>query len=258
MARVEDMWSPVAETAATIRIPTAPIAWVQLVTVGSYLRNRIDPLFPIQAIGEWFVGIGCGRRAPTMPTALAVHVRGDAGDVFDYARFTPCFKLEVVRTGMALVAHLRGDPAARREVDHALALAKGMGERFFAVDVLAQCHGEHGDGKVRMVWRGDDDRVDFVAHLVEHLAKVSEGARLVVRVNLWELTMLVGDRRQDAKRAERFLAVFAFQVDVAQSDHVTQPALHRRRPIDHTAVADADQREIDLFTRSQTAIGLVA
>ena len=40
--------------------------------------------------------------------------------------------------------------------------------------MLAEGHGVHGSGKVRVVGNGDGDRIDLVRHLIEHLPIVRE------------------------------------------------------------------------------------
>ncbi len=111
-----------------------------------------------------------------MPTSLLIHVRGDPSDVLDDTRLTPGFELEIVRAGVSLVAHLCGDAATSREVHHALALPEGVGEGLFTVNVFAERHRKHGHREMRVVGSRHDYRVDFVAHLVEHLTEIGEAA----------------------------------------------------------------------------------
>lgn len=258
MAGVEDVWPPVAEAPAAIVIPTAPISRMELVAVGVLVGDTIQPLIPVYINWEWLLRVGRGLGTPAVSAARFVHVGGDASDVFDDAGFAPCLKLEIVGTGMPLVAHLRGDTAACGEVHHALALAKGVGEWFFAVDVLAERHGQHGDGEVCVVGGGDDDCVDLIAHCVEHLAEVSKCSSFVVWVNIWELATLASNRGDGAKGCECCLGVLTFQVHIAQGDDITQTGLHTGGPVGDTPVADADQRYIDFFAGGEASGGLVA
>ena len=48
----------------------------------------------------------------------------------------------------------------------------GARERLLHVDVLAALHAPDGRGGVHEIGNGDDDRVDVLAFLVEHLAEV--------------------------------------------------------------------------------------
>ena len=47
-----------------------------------------------------------------------------------------------------------------------------MGQRLFAIDVLAVFHGRHGGHGVGVVRRADQHRVDLAGLLVEHRAEV--------------------------------------------------------------------------------------
>ena len=73
-----------------------------------------------------------------MPTALAIHVRGDSSDVLDESGFGPSFELKIVSPGMSLISHL-GDElrVSGCHLDQPFTLAKGVSQRFFHIDMLA-------------------------------------------------------------------------------------------------------------------------
>jgi hypothetical protein len=71
--------------------------------------------------------------------------------------------------GVALVAHLGGDPGRPGGPGHRAAFVQRAGERLLAVHVLAAADRRHrGDG-VDVVGRADRHRVDVPRLLVEHL-----------------------------------------------------------------------------------------
>ena len=76
--------------------------------------------------------------------------------------------------GVPLVAHLRDDLVLLGGLHQLADLVDRVRQRLLAVDVLAALDGGHGGHRVGMVGRGDDDRVDLLVHLVEHLAEVAE------------------------------------------------------------------------------------
>ena len=83
----------------------------------------------------------------------------------------PLVDQPVALEGHALVAHLRGDLVLARGLGQGAGFVEGAGQRLLAVDVLAPLDGRHGDDRVRVVGRADDDRVDALLP-VEHLAEV--------------------------------------------------------------------------------------
>src|SRR5207248_1412722 len=80
--------------------------------------------------------------------------------------------------GVALVAELRHYLILARGRHEGAYLVDAVGERLFAIDVLAALHGFHGDDRVAVVGRANDDAVDLLAHLVEHFAIVDEALRV--------------------------------------------------------------------------------
>ena len=80
---------------------------------------------------------------------------------------------------MALVAHLGHDLVLFGGLRQRSGLIDVVREGLFAERVLAILDGPHGGRGVVVVGRGDEDYVDLLVHLVEHLAVVEEGLDLV-------------------------------------------------------------------------------
>ena len=78
------------------------------------------------------------------------------------------------RPGHALGAHLGGQLVFPGDLGHPPGLVDAPGERFFAIDVLAQFHRRQADRGVHVVGNAHDDRVDLPVHGVEQLAVVAE------------------------------------------------------------------------------------
>jgi hypothetical protein len=76
---------------------------------------------------------------------------------------------------MALVAHLRRDLGFRRHGAHGSSLGDVMTDRFLAINILAELHGDHGRQGMLMIGRGNEHGVDFLADLVKHSAVIGEG-----------------------------------------------------------------------------------
>ena len=139
MGGIQNVWPPVAEAAAAVVIPAAPFCGVKFFAVRVWLCHRIHPLLPVDARGEWFARVGGGAVAPAMPAARAVHVGGDASDVFDDTGFAPCFELKIVGAGVSLIAHLSDEVRVLSCHAHeSLSLAEGVGEWLFDIHVLAE------------------------------------------------------------------------------------------------------------------------
>ena len=72
---------------------------------------------------------------------------------------------------MALVAHLRGDLGLGRAPGELPRLGHRPGQRLLDVDVLAEIHRRQRDGRVHVIGRRHDHRVDVLL-LLEHPAVV--------------------------------------------------------------------------------------
>ena len=96
----------------------------------------------------------------------------DFGDVADFARPDHLGALARAFVRVALVAHLRGDLVFVGRLHQLARFPDGAGQRLLHVDVLAALHAPHGGGGVHEIGDGDDDRVDVLVFLVEHLAEV--------------------------------------------------------------------------------------
>ena len=164
-----------------------------------------------------------------VPAARVVHVGGDVGDIMHHAGLDEGLELEVILSGMALVAHL-GDHVRvlERYVDEELVLEERTAHRLFTIDVDAFLDGTHGDREMGEVGRGYEHRFDLGGHLVEHLAEV------LVLGNAREL----GDGPLGMRRSH---------VDVAKCDDVDHFGPHDLRDVVLAPVADADEGDLDLF-----------
>ncbi len=98
-----------------------------------------------------------------------------------------------------------------------------MRQRLFAVTVFAGFHRRDRDRRVRMIGRGDNDSVDFLAHFVEHHAEISKPPGL---------------RKPGAKHRRSII------VDVAQSNDVL--ALHQLE-IGFPLIAKSNAGDIQFF-----------
>ena len=129
---------------------------------------------------------------------------------------------------MALVAHLRNDfGVAARHVHHQLGLHEGTAHRLFDIDMDALRHGQHGDGKVRMVRRGDSYGFNLVSHLVEHLTEVL-------------VTLGVGEHAHD------LLGMRRTHVHVAKGDDIQAAGLGEITDNLFSAITDADVGDVHL------------
>ena len=91
---------------------------------------------------------------------------GPGGDVLGHA----ADRLAAI----ALVAHLRQDLLLPGGLGQGIALGDVVGQRLLAEDVLAVVDGADGRRGVVVVGRGDQDHVEVLVALVEHLAIVVE------------------------------------------------------------------------------------
>ena len=73
--------------------------------------------------------------------------------------------------GVALVAHLSGDLVLVGGGREGAGFGDVVGERFLAINMFAGLHGGHGNHRMRMIRRCDNDRVD-VFLFVQHLAVI--------------------------------------------------------------------------------------
>ena len=206
VAGVDDVRGPVADGAHAEVEPAAPVAGMVLAVVVVPLGGG-EPGIPVHARREGlllreFLDI----HVIGMPAAPVVVVRDDLVDVLDDAGVLPGLELEVVRLGVALVAHLRGElgvlPRGRHQQ---FALVEGARHGLFHIDVLAAVEGEHRDREMREVRDGDAHGVEVVRVLVEELAEILEQLRLgVFGDGLAALGALAGAGEEPSRpRAER-------------------------------------------------------
>ena len=165
------MAGPVADRAVAELHPSAPRTRQEGGAIGP-LSGRTKPQVPVEQFGN----------LPFLPeVAQAVDARthrpGAAMDrvyVADGAVADPLDKHSAALEGMALVAHLRDDLVPLSGLDHRAAFGDGVGQRLFAVHVLAMLHGRNGRDRMVMIRSANHHGVDVFVHLVEHLAEVAE------------------------------------------------------------------------------------
>jgi hypothetical protein len=148
----------------------------------------------------------------------------DFGHVADLAAPDDFCALARAFVRVALVAHLSGDAVLVGRGHQFAGFPDGAHQRLLDVDVLLALHAPHRRHAVHVVGRGDDDGVDVVGFLVQHLAEVAVFRRVG--------EALVGGGR-------------AAVVDVAQGDDI----LGRRRSaqICRALAARADGGEVQFL-----------
>ena len=168
---IDDVATHVAERTGAEIPPGAPLAGV-IRGVERTERRRPAPPIPVHAFGGFLRFGGTVHLAALRPDRTirpGVHF----ADLADESGGDPLGDLTDAFAGMPLVAHLGHDLIFVGRLGEDAGFEDGMGDRLLDVDMLASAHALHGDVSVRMVGRGDDDRVDVLA-LVEHLAEVGE------------------------------------------------------------------------------------
>ena len=130
----------------------------------------------------------------------------------------------VIVRGMNLRAHLRGDFGLDRRFGDEARFPDGVGERLFAVNVLARPKRRHGRESVRVLCRADHDGVEA----------------LVIVVKLAEVDVFLGSAMFLRRLAKALL------VDVAQSDNVFAGHV---RGVAGPAAAGADDSDVELLVR---------
>ena len=75
---------------------------------------------------------------------------------------------------MALIAQLGDHLVFLRGLHQFSDLVHRVGQRFFAINVLAALDGGHRRHGVTMVRRGDHDRINLLFHRIEQFAKIAE------------------------------------------------------------------------------------
>ena len=153
--------------------------------------------------------------------------------------------------GMPLIAHLVDDLRLARRPREESRLLHGVRERLLHVHVLPRLHRDvRGDG-VRMIGRGDDDRVD-VPLLVEHRAEVV--VLLGLGVGFLQLHRLRPRRRLPLRRPEPAgeLALDERVVDVADGDDVLA-SLEEGGRVRQPHPAEADHGDVERCAGSAIA-----
>lgn len=224
VAGVEDVGAPVAEGTAAIGKPGAPVARVEA-RMESGHGSSGDPRVPVEAIGEGLF-LGHAVDFPAVPAAGGDHVGVDAVDVFDDTGLGPGAELVEVGFGVALVSDLCDDAVFFGGFHQEVGLKEGVGHGFFDIDVFAEGHGLHADGKVGVVRSADDDSINVVGLGVEHFAEVC----------------VVGDTRIFVHEAG---AVVSVEMDITSTDDLGFSLVAEPAADFAAAVADADDGEAD-------------
>lgn len=176
--------------------------------MGVHLLGAHQPLRPNGAVGE------------------TIH----AGHLADLAVPDPVAHLAHAVARRTLVAHLRRHAVLVGELGQQARLVYAVRQRFFAIDVFAhrdriRCHEAVG-----MVGGAHDNRVDGIAHLVEHRPVVPETARIGIAVEGLFRIIPVG---------------------IAQCDDILAlAALEHAGP----AAADAHARDVEFVTGSGMSV----
>ena len=100
------------------------------------------------------------------------------GDVADHAGPDEFAQAPVAVLAMALVAHLSGGLGLAGHGAQFAGFGDVVAERLFAIHAFTQLHCHHRGQRVVVVGRGNADRVNLLADLVEHHAVIGEGLDL--------------------------------------------------------------------------------
>ena len=207
----------VADGARAERLPVAPREGMQAVMVVAKGR-RAEPLVPMQAGRN-----GLRRRPAARAAKVAVQQRvgfrdgadGPGGDVLGHA----ADRLAAI----ALVAHLRQHLLLAGRLGQGVALGDIVGQRLLAEDVLAVVDGADGGRGMVVIGRGDQDHVEVLVALVEHLAIVVEdlgfGRVLDALVHDLGNSLLVHVHQGDEVFAERTAHAVAAHARCADHRH---------------------------------------
>ena len=168
---IHDVTGPVAHGAVAEGDPAAPFRWQVRWMIGPILRWP-QPHIPIQRrrnlvllaqMGQ-FVDAGVHCRASCMNGV-------DAADgAIPYPFTTIADRIKRV----ALIAQLGDHLVFLRGLHQFADLVHRVGQRFFAINVLAALDGGHRRHGVTMVRRGDHDRINLLFHRIEQFAKIAE------------------------------------------------------------------------------------
>jgi len=109
----------------------------------------------------------------------------DFADLADFAAPNNFGALTGAFVGVALVAHLCGDLVFRSGGAKLAGFPDGTDERFLHVDVLAALHAPDRRSGVHVVRDGDDNRVNIICFLVEHLPEVAVAMRVGKTLESW-------------------------------------------------------------------------
>ena len=123
--------------------------------------------------------------------------------------------------GSPLIAHLRGNLGFLGGKPQMTRFVHVMSQRLLGVHMLAQLDRLHRRHRMRMVGRGDGYRVDFLVHLIEHLAEIGVllGLGMAHRLGLKALLVNVANRHKIGVLGGLFAVAVPFSAD-AYARHV--------------------------------------
>ena len=106
MNRIQNMCTPVAQTAHTEIIPATPLTQM-IVLVIFMIRSYSQPRIPFHILRQL---LPCRKLIdvciPLVPTTGVIHMCRYSRYIFDDTSIHPCFKLEVVSLRVTLITHL--------------------------------------------------------------------------------------------------------------------------------------------------------
>ena len=216
---VDGVASHVAECAGAEVLPAAPFEGVVNIFLERARRRATEPDVPRERIRH---NVGAFGAAHALRPDGAICPDMDFADVADDAALDDFHRAANAIGGAALVAHLRDDILAFREIFQVARFVNRLHERLLAIDMFALAHRQRGDECVHVVRRGNRDAVNLAAQFGEHLA--------VILIKLCFgifFALLVG----------------AVGVHVAQGDDVLARAVIR---VALAFAHDADARDVEL------------
>ena len=226
--RVQHVVTHVAERAVAEAADVVPALAKIGPTIGTHL-GRPHPQIPVHAL-RW---LDHWAQAPLRVEAVAPAPHFT--DLSQRAALHVLRDERLERPRMPMVARLRHDAVFPLRLREQIRLLLGVADRLLDVDVDALLHAGDRDGRVRLLVRGDDRRIDLVPHLVQKLAVVCEFLHFRKIVGWGEL--------RDAVPGETHLR----RVGVDHRDDLLVQALRHEHALH--APATSNQRHADLPPR---------
>ncbi len=174
--RVEDVAAHVAHGPAAPFVVAAPFEGEIVGTVGRVVLAA-RPQLPVHFLRHrsfFHLGHALGPQCPSVVARRAAGPADHLGHFAELAGLDDFADLDKAVHGAAMVAHLGNEPGFFDGPGQFARLRDGVRKRLFHIDMFSRRHTGHGRRKVHVVRGGDDDGVEFVAHLFEHLPVVLE------------------------------------------------------------------------------------